>query len=141
MQAVRCDGKQYVAGHVDYTDANGVEGGRSFPSAENFAGQVLQVEQDSEQHDEAAATGYSLVKYTRLASAPGETSRQPWPRTKPIKQIAAFHVGFIILYEDGSVETLGDPRFVDCLGRGVDDEKCVPPLVLPIHAPICCLIY
>jgi hypothetical protein len=91
--------------------------------AENFAGEILKVETESLSHDERPDV-FRLVKNTNK-SRPGtdESARQSWPRTRPIAQLAAFHVGFIILYEDGSVESMGDPRFPDCLGREVDDEQ------------------
>ena len=41
----------------------------------------------------------------------------------PPKQLAAFESGFAILYEDGTVETLGDPRYPECLGRDVTSES------------------
>ena len=43
-----------------------------------------------------------------------------------VKQIEAFDTGFVILYEDGTVATMGDPRFENCLGRIVTETAWVP---------------
>ena len=93
---------------------------------ENFAGETLKVEMEPPQHEESPAT-YTLVKETFPRLVTDEPVRQSWVRTKPVAQVAAFHVGFVILYQDGTVETLGDRRFADCLGRDVDDEQSVIP--------------
>jgi hypothetical protein len=93
---------------------------------ENFAGETLKVEIERPQHEESPVT-YTLVKETFPRLVTDEAVRQSWERTKPVAQIAAFHVGFIILYQDGTVETFGDRRFADCLGRDVDDEQFVIP--------------
>jgi predicted metal-dependent phosphoesterase TrpH len=37
----------------------------------------------------------------------------------PPKQLVAYEAGFAILYEDGTVATLGDPRYPECLGRDI----------------------
>lgn len=49
-----------------------------------------------------------------------------WPvDVNPVKQIVSFNAGFIILYQDGTVRSLGDNRFVACLGRVVDEDQYV----------------
>ncbi|CCT74099.1 uncharacterized protein FFUJ_09878 [Fusarium fujikuroi IMI 58289] len=40
-----------------------------------------------------------------------------------VRQITAYDAGFIILLEDQTVLSCGDPRFRDCLGREVDESR------------------
>ncbi|KFH40749.1 X-linked retinitis pigmentosa GTPase regulator-like protein [Hapsidospora chrysogenum ATCC 11550] len=40
-----------------------------------------------------------------------------------IKQIVAFDAGWVILYDEGTVATLGDARFEDCLAREVTSKS------------------
>lgn len=47
---------------------------------------------------------------------------QTWPCPSPVKQMAAWDAGWVVLYEDGSVATMGDGRFEDCLGREVTSD-------------------
>lgn len=96
---------------------------------ENFAGETLSVEDDAIGQD-GKLTKYTLVKETLPRHATDQVVKQSWQRTQAIAQTAAFHVGFIILYQDGTVETLGDRRFPDCLARDIDDEQSVASLFL-----------
>lgn len=134
---VWCDGKYRYAGVcVPEQDDEAIPSHHLGP-VENFAGETLKVETGLP-HNEGGSSKYTIVKETLPRSATDEVVRQSWPRSQPIKQIAAFHVGFIILYDDGTVETLGDRRFQDCLGRDVDEEKFVNsfPLVSSISMQI-----
>lgn len=45
--------------------------------------------------------------------------------SKPVAKTAAYDTGFMVLYTDGTVATMGDPRFPECLGRDVSEEQCV----------------
>ena len=64
-------------------------------------------------------SGYVLSKHTSLTSHLSCVKQQSWIYNAPISQIAAFDTGFVILHSNGTVSTLGDPRFEDCLGREV----------------------
>ncbi|KAK8144308.1 hypothetical protein G3M48_006021 [Beauveria asiatica] len=44
---------------------------------------------------------------------------------KPVKQIAALDTGFVFLYQDGTVATMGDARFPQVLGRMISEDECV----------------
>ncbi|KAL1901405.1 hypothetical protein Sste5346_001810 [Sporothrix stenoceras] len=44
-----------------------------------------------------------------------------------VLQIVAYDVGFAALAADGGVWTWGDPRFPECLGRGIDDTPAEHP--------------
>lgn len=45
-----------------------------------------------------------------------------WECKSAPEQIVAFNTGFAIRFKDGGVQTLGDPRYEDCLGREVSPE-------------------
>ncbi|KAM0554778.1 hypothetical protein ACHAPJ_006850 [Fusarium lateritium] len=70
----------------------------------------------------------AVVGYPTLAAWDANESTNTWPCTSPVLQIVAYDSGFVILLEDGSVLTCGDPRFRDCLGREVDESS-------PAHIP------
>lgn len=64
-----------------------------------------------------------LQKYPSIAEAARQTTPvASWPYEVPVTQIVAYNAGFVILLEDGTVDTMGDPRFEDCLGRQVSVE-------------------
>lgn len=42
---------------------------------------------------------------------------------RPVTQMVAFDTGFAILYNDGTVATMGDARFSATLGRTVDVDE------------------
>ncbi|RSL97675.1 hypothetical protein CEP52_010756 [Fusarium oligoseptatum] len=94
------------------------------PSAISADGRVLTVE--------GLGTPYqAIVEYPALAAWGATRSTHSWPSESGVRQIAAYDGGFVILHEDSSVSTLGDPRFGDCLGREVDESSPadVPGLV------------
>lgn len=64
-----------------------------------------------------------LVRYPSREACAAHADGQTWPCKKSVKQITAYEVGFVILHHDGSVATLGDPRFDACLGRDVAEES------------------
>ncbi|KAK7424272.1 hypothetical protein QQX98_000540 [Neonectria punicea] len=68
-------------------------------------------------------TSQSIVRYPSVSAWKAGINGRSWPCKSPVRQIAAYEAGFVILQEDASVSTLGDPRFVDCLGRDVDDSS------------------
>ncbi|KAJ4267288.1 hypothetical protein NW762_003392 [Fusarium torreyae] len=70
----------------------------------------------------------AIVEYPSFAARNANESTNTWPCKSPVRQIAAYDAGFVILLEDGSVLTCGDPRFRDCLGREVDESS-------PAHIP------
>ncbi|KPM45728.1 hypothetical protein AK830_g764 [Neonectria ditissima] len=81
-------------------------------------GAILTV-QDSRPGDSSQA----IVRYPSAGAWKSGIDGRSWPCKSPAKQIAAYEAGFVILHEDASVSTLGDPRFVDCLGRDVNDSS------------------
>lgn len=62
-----------------------------------------------------------LVEYPSWEACEAQTDGVSWHLDAPVREIAAFEVGFAIMCEDGGVRTLGDERFADCLGRDVSD--------------------
>lgn len=48
-----------------------------------------------------------------------------WACTGRPSQIAAWDAGWVVLYEDGRVDTMGDARFEACLGREITEDRYV----------------
>lgn len=88
--------------------------------AENALGEILAAEPDA-----TAPSGALLVKFPDLSSRKAGKSSHSWPCKKGIRHIAAYDAGWVVLYDDGTVATLGDPRFGDCLGREVTEGRYV----------------
>ncbi|KAL6852659.1 hypothetical protein ACO1O0_007207 [Amphichorda felina] len=87
-----------------------------YNGAENALGEILAAELDA-----TAPSGALLVKFPDLSSRKAGKSSHSWPCKKGIRHIAAYDAGWVVLYDDGTVATLGDPRFGDCLGREVTE--------------------
>jgi regulator of chromosome condensation len=81
------------------------------PNAESGDGKVLTVQ------------GSDIAQYTSLAAWNADKCIETWPCKSLVRQIAAYDTGFVILLDNGTVLSCGDPRFRDCLGREVD-ESC-----------------
>ncbi|POR32954.1 E3 ISG15--protein ligase Herc6 [Tolypocladium paradoxum] len=64
-----------------------------------------------------------LAKYASRSAIKAENRQRSWRCKSPVRTIAAFDAGFVILYQDGTVATLGDARFEDCLGRDITDDS------------------
>ncbi|RSL47644.1 hypothetical protein CEP53_009856 [Fusarium sp. AF-6] len=86
------------------------------PSAISADGRVLTAEALGRPHQ-------AIVEYPALAAWRAGRSTHSWPSESGVRQIAAYDGGFVILHEDSSISTLGDPRFGDCLGREVDESS------------------
>ena len=95
--------------------------------AENALGEILAAEPDA-----AAPSGALLVKFPDFSSRKAGKSSHSWSCERGIQQIAAYDAGWVVLYDDGTVATLGDPRFSDCLGREVTEGGYVA-FGLPIY--------
>lgn len=68
--------------------------------------------------------GELLVKYSSMETLRARDPVKSWPlKDTTVSTVAAFDAGFVILYQDGTVATMGDARFGDCLGRDVSDES------------------
>ncbi|CEJ94173.1 hypothetical protein VHEMI09721 [[Torrubiella] hemipterigena] len=89
-------------------------------------------EHEAEFHSVASASGsrlYGPIEHSTVR----QTSKLRLERTgvpdveialdKPVVQMAAYDTGFAVLYTDGTVATMGDPRFPECLGREVSDKQ------------------
>jgi alpha-tubulin suppressor-like RCC1 family protein len=87
------------------------------PSAESGDGKVLTVQNLDSEHPTQA-----IVQYPSLAAWRANKHTETWPCKSPVRQIAAYDTGFVILLEDGTVLSCGDLRFPDCLGREVDES-------------------
>ena len=85
------------------------------PNAESGDGKVLTVQNLDSEHPTQA-----IVQYPSLAAWRANKHTEKWSCKSPVRQIAAYDTGFLILLEDGTVLSCGDLRFSDCLGREVD---------------------
>ncbi|PHH63140.1 hypothetical protein CDD81_6291 [Ophiocordyceps australis] len=120
---VRHDGCLSMAG-FGLQDQEAYQAAYSSAEAEND--EILDVVDDAPDISSAANEGvpqHRLVKYASASARAARTADKTWPCKKPVSAVAAFATGFIILHQDGTVDTLGDARYQDCLGRQVDDES------------------
>ena len=94
-------------------------------SGETAAGTFLVAENDPSATGSAPglAGKHVLAQYLSLGAWEARSHRKHWPAAQAAKQIAAYEVGFVVLFEDGSVASLGDARFEDCLGREVSEAR------------------
>ncbi|KAH6949902.1 regulator of chromosome condensation 1/beta-lactamase-inhibitor protein II [Fusarium avenaceum] len=93
------------------------------PGAISGDGKILTIQNLDSLHSTQA-----LVQYPSLTAWKANKSTDTWPCDSLIRQIVAYDAGFVILLQDGTVLSCGDPRFRDCLGREVN-ESC------PAHVP------
>ncbi|KAF5667654.1 e3 ubiquitin ligase HERC6 [Fusarium heterosporum] len=96
------------------------------PNAISGDGKIL-----TAQGTESLHSTQTLILHSSLAAWRAGKSTETWPCKSPVRQIVAYDVGFIVLLEDGTVLSCGDPRFRDCLGREVDEScpACIPGVV------------
>ncbi|KAF5630541.1 e3 ubiquitin ligase HERC6 [Fusarium sp. NRRL 52700] len=87
------------------------------PSAISGDGKVSIV-----QGSDCSPLDHAIVQYPSLEAWKANKSTNPWPCKAAVRQIAAYDAGFIILLEDETVLSCGDPRFRDCLGREADES-------------------
>lgn len=117
---VHRDGGLIVAGLVPPETVE-TEAEFLYMSAEAASGQLLAIVHDKDGDDNDANNSNKLVKYSSLASRrAGAEPESIFDCRPPATQVAAFNTGFVILYSDGSVSTVGDSRFEACLGRDTD---------------------
>ncbi|KAG5983696.1 hypothetical protein E4U55_007445 [Claviceps digitariae] len=71
---------------------------------------------------EAPCQGY-IVKYESYEDC--KAGRRPvvLPWKRPVREVAAYEAGFVVLFQDGTVATLGDARYQECLARDVPQES------------------
>ncbi|KAF4451397.1 putative E3 ubiquitin-protein ligase HERC6 [Fusarium austroafricanum] len=99
------------------------------PSGISGDGKVLTV-----QDLDSSPSTQVIVQYPSLTAWRAGKSTDTWPCKSLVRQIAAYDTGFVILLEDETVLSCGDPRFRDCIGRDVD-ESCpanVPGIILEL---------
>ncbi|KAI5457387.1 regulator of chromosome condensation 1/beta-lactamase-inhibitor protein II [Mariannaea sp. PMI_226] len=118
------DGTPWVAGSSAKKCApldNDPRGNLNSLHAISADGTVLAI-QETTSGDDVTQT---LVGYPSVTDWKLDNDRRQWPLTSPVRQIAAYRIGFVLLHEDqdSPVSTLGEARFQDCLGRDVDDSN------------------
>lgn len=67
----------------------------------------------------------SLSQFSSLENFKKGTAEKTWSWKARTTQIAAYDLGFVVLYDNTTVFTLGSPRFADCLGREVNESRQV----------------
>ncbi|VZI13811.1 unnamed protein product [Fusarium fujikuroi] len=75
------------------------------------------------QESDCSPLNHAIARYPSLAAWKANKSTDSWPCKAAVRQITAYDAGFIILLEDQTVLSCGDPRFRDCLGREVDESR------------------
>ncbi|PNY19938.1 E3 ISG15-protein ligase Herc6 [Tolypocladium capitatum] len=129
---VRRDGVVCMAG-VGLGHADDREAAYTFAEAAN--GEILGIQDDGTlvSGEEGGSEAQKvLAKYPCRSAVEAQNPERSWRCKSPVRTIAAFDAGFVILYQDGTVATLGDARFEDCLGRDItDDSPADEPGIVP----------
>ncbi|KAG4280350.1 hypothetical protein FPRO06_11683 [Fusarium proliferatum] len=97
-----------IASQLSYTVGSAISGD----------GKVL-----TAQESDCSPLNHAIARYPSLAAWKANKSTDSWPCKAAVRQITAYDAGFIILLEDQTVLSCGDPRFRDCLGREVDESR------------------
>ncbi|RDA85446.1 hypothetical protein CP532_1016 [Ophiocordyceps camponoti-leonardi (nom. inval.)] len=117
---VRLDGHLCMAG-IGPEDEDVQEAASLFAEAAN--GEILVVQRESGLTSSEEAPRKPLFKYASFAAWRAGEVQQTWTPSSAVQTIAAYDTGFVILYQDGTVATLGDARFESCLGRHVTEQS------------------
>ncbi|KAG6006751.1 hypothetical protein E4U21_006736 [Claviceps maximensis] len=74
-------------------------------------------------NDSEAPCRVSIVKYESYEDC--RAGRRPvvLPWKMPVQEVAVYEAGFVVLFQDGVVATLGDARYQDCLARDITKES------------------
>lgn len=95
--------------------------------AEAVNGEILALEHDATSapsgHGDGDATPKVLARYASARAFASRDRLASWRCKSPVQAVAAFAAGFAVLYGDGTVATLGDARFPDCLARPVTQDS------------------
>ncbi|KAI9901354.1 hypothetical protein N3K66_003171 [Trichothecium roseum] len=105
---------------------------------EDGTGQVLATK--TSPRDSHSTPRHELVQYLSVEAWAAQEPSRSWPCENPVKQIASYETGWIILHEDGTVKTLGDRRYHDCLGRPAApqspaEDPCELPDLVDLDEP------
>lgn len=73
--------------------------------------------------DPEAFSQIGLVKYASHEDF--KVGRRPTmlPCESQVRQVAVYQAGFAVLFQDGTVATLGDARYQECLARDITQES------------------
>ncbi|KAK2591742.1 hypothetical protein QQS21_010563 [Conoideocrella luteorostrata] len=89
------------------------------------------------QDDDVETPRRFIEKYACFQDYKSRSKPTKLPCASPVQQVAAYEAGFLVLYQDGTVATLGDPRYQDCLAREVTEKS--PPYELCQVPDLTCL--
>ncbi|PFH58991.1 hypothetical protein XA68_12943 [Ophiocordyceps unilateralis] len=91
--------------------------------AEAANGEILVVQREDAHATGEEAPAKPLLKYASFAAWRAGEVQHSWTPNSPVQTMAAFDAGFVILHQDGTVATMGDARYEDCLGRDVAQDS------------------
>ncbi|PHH72272.1 hypothetical protein CDD80_4652 [Ophiocordyceps camponoti-rufipedis] len=119
---VRHDGRLSMAG-IGPDKEDEQEAAYLFAEAANDEILIAQREDSPETNETTTVPPTPLLQYASVTSWKAGLVKQSWTPHSPVQTMAAFDTGFVILHDDGTVSTLGDARFEDCLGRDVTKDS------------------
>ncbi|KAF4585822.1 regulator of chromosome condensation (RCC1)-like protein [Ophiocordyceps camponoti-floridani] len=119
---VRHDGRLSMAG-IGPDNEDEQEAAYLYAEAANDEILTTRREDSHVTKETATVSQTPLLHYASVTSWKAGLVKQSWTPHSPVRTMAAFDTGFIILHEEGTVSTLGDARFEDCLGRDVTEDS------------------
>lgn len=121
---MRQDGQIHLAGNGPQSEC---EREIAYFSVEAANGEILTIQQPrnvSTSHDKNYhQVQRTLFKYSSISAMKSGEIQTSWHCSSPVRNMAAFDSGFVVVYDDGSVATLGDPRSHGCLGRVITEDS------------------
>ncbi|GAB0142124.1 hypothetical protein EsHS_00002688 [Epichloe bromicola] len=80
--------------------------------------------------DPEAFSQFGLVKYASHEDFKVGKRPTTFPCESQVRQVAVYQAGFAVLLQDGTVATLGDARYQECLARDITQESAANNLGL-----------
>ncbi|KAG6013397.1 hypothetical protein E4U54_006811 [Claviceps lovelessii] len=77
----------------------------------------------SKEEGRESACRVCIVKYKSYEDCKAGLRPTVLPWEKPVREVAAYEAGFVVLFQDGTVATLGDSRYQECLARDITQES------------------
>ncbi|KAG5920791.1 hypothetical protein E4U42_006072 [Claviceps africana] len=71
-----------------------------------------------------------ILKYESYEDCKAGRGPVALPCKEPVREVAAYEAGFVVLFQDGTVATLGDARYQECLARDVTQQSAAGRLEL-----------
>ncbi|KAG5930093.1 hypothetical protein E4U53_002306 [Claviceps sorghi] len=71
-----------------------------------------------------------ILKYESYEDCKAGRGPVALPWKGPVQEVAAYEAGFVVLFQDGTVATLGDGRYQECLARDITQQSAADRLEL-----------